>query len=162
MAKFGECATGVAVHGDFDVSFVVFPVEVHAYVKLAFPVSGDFLMVLDGVDEVVGVIFVEVFYTEVVDAESEGGLASFVFPESWCELHWFVSVWAEFCDELFECYDSGFFKAVHAATDFEIDVSFGFDGEVVLVHDLLGDEFLFDPDVLEVTHGSAQVEVFYV
>ena len=46
--------------------------------------------------------------------------------------------------------------------DFEIDVAVGFGGEVVLVHDLLVDELLFDPDVLEVTHGSAQVEVFDV
>ena len=155
MVEFVEGSAGVAIHGDLDIAFIVLPVEVHADVKFTFPVGGDFIMVFDGVDEVVGVVAGEVLDAEVVDAEGEGGFACLVSPEHWCVLHWFVPVRAELLDELLEGNDAGFFEAVHASADFEIDVTIGFDGEIVFVHDLLWDDVTLDADVLEVGHGCA-------
>ena len=41
-------------------------------------------------------------------------------------------------------------------------MSFGFDGELVLVHDFIGYECVVDAEVLVVLHRGAEVEVFDV
>ena len=119
-------------------------------------------MVFYCVDEVERVVFAEVFDAEVIYTEGERSLAGFVAPESWGVFHWFVSVGAEFSNELFECNYAGFLESVHASADFKIDVTVGFDGEVVFVHDFLWDEIASDADVLVVAHGGAEVEVLYI
>ena len=69
MAVFCEGAIDVAWHGYIDVSFVIIPVEVQAAVELAFPVYGDFVVGLEGGNEVVGIGFREILDAEVVDTE---------------------------------------------------------------------------------------------
>ena len=43
-----------------------------------------------------------------------------------------------FLDKLFECNDTGFFEAVYSPDYFEIDVSIGFKGELLFVHNFIG------------------------
>jgi hypothetical protein len=104
-------------------------------------------------------------YSEIVDAESERGALCAIAPETWCERHGFVSGWFQFLDELVESQNAGFLEAVHAATDFEVDVAVAGDGNgvaVIVVPDLFRNDSWADSYVLEARHGSFEVEVFYV
>ena len=65
-------------------------------------------------------------------------------------------------DKLFGCDDSRFFEALHSPSDFEVDVSVGFDGELVFVHDFINYECAVDAEVLLVLYWVADVEVFGV
>jgi hypothetical protein len=118
----------------------------------------------DGFDEVHGVCLGEIFYAEIVDAESELGALRAMAPETWCERHGFVSVWFQFLDELVENENAGFLEAVHAATDFEVDVAVAGDGNgvAVIVPDYFRNDGWADSYVLEVRHGSSEVDVFDV
>ena len=66
--------------------------------------------------------------------------------------------------ELFEGEDAGFFEAIHAPSDLEVDESVGRDvnGVAGIVPHFFGDHFRENPDVLLVDHGGAEVEVFEV
>jgi hypothetical protein len=61
----------IVLHGDVNVAFGVVPVEVQTAVEVAFPINGGFVVVVDGVDEMEGIGFGEVFYSEVVNAECQ-------------------------------------------------------------------------------------------
>ena len=54
----------------------------------------------------------------------------------------------QFLNELCKCNDSGLFQAVHTFPDFEVDITIGFDGEIILVHYLLWNKGGVDADVL--------------
>jgi hypothetical protein len=45
---------------------VVIPVHVNADVSVASPVGGDLVMFLEDVEEMVGVFFSDIFYTEII------------------------------------------------------------------------------------------------
>jgi hypothetical protein len=72
--------------------------------------------------------------------------------EAWCERHEFVSGRFQFLDELVENEDASFFEAIHAATDFEVDVAVAGDGNgvVVVVPDFFRNDGWSDAYVLEV------------
>ena len=109
-------------------------------------------MGFDGVDEMRGVSCGEIFYAEIVDAESERGVLRAMAPEAWGKWHGFVSGRFQFLDELVEGEDAGFFEAVHAATDFEVDVAVAGDGNgvLVVVPDFFRNDGWSDAYVLEV------------
>ena len=111
-----------------------------------------------------GVGFGEIFHAEIVDAESERGALRAMAPETWCERHGFVSGWFQFLDELVESENAGFLEAVHAATDFEVDVAVAGNGNgvAVIVSDFFRNDGWADSYVLEVRHGSSEVEVLDV
>ena len=66
--------------------------------------------------------------------------------------------------ELFEGEDAGFFEAIHAPSDFEVDEAVGrdVDGVAGIVPHFFGGHFRENADVLVVGHGGAEVEVFEV
>ena len=64
------------------------------------------------------------------------------------EFHGFISEWGKFLNELCKCNDYGFFQLVHTFPDFEVDITIGFDGEIILVHYLLWNKGGVDADVL--------------
>jgi hypothetical protein len=118
----------------------------------------------DGFDVMHGVGFGEIFHAKIVNAESERGSLRAMAPETWGERHGFVSGWFQFLDELVESENAGFFEAVHAATDFEVDVAVAGDGNgvAVIVPDFFWNDGWADSYILEVRHGHFEVEVFYV
>ena len=61
--------------------------------------------------------------------------------------------------ELFEGKDAGFFEAIHAPSDLEVDESVGrdVDGVAGIILHLFGDHFRENADVLVVGHGGAEV-----
>ena len=52
--------------------------------------------------------------------------------------HRLVSVWCEFFNEMVKNKHTRFFESVHAASDFDVDVSIGGDINILIVPDLLG------------------------
>ena len=111
------------MHGDVNISFVVVPVESETAVEVAGPVDSQVVVGSDGVDEMRGVGFGEILHAKVVDAESECCVPRAMVPEARGEWHGFVSGRFQFLDELVESEYASFFEAVHAATDFEVDVA---------------------------------------
>jgi hypothetical protein len=67
-------------------------------------------------------------------------------------MHGLVSSWFQFLNELVEGENAGFFEAVHAATDFEVDVAVAGDGNgvAVIVPDFFRNDGWSDSYVLEV------------
>jgi hypothetical protein len=164
MVEFFEGASDIAWHGDINIAFVVVPVEGEAAVQFSVPVDGQVVVRFDGFDEMHGVGFGEIFHAEIVDAKSERGALCAMVPETWGERHGFVSSWFQFLDELVDSENAGFLEAVHAATDFEVDVAVigNGNGVAVIVPDFFWNDGWTDSYVLEVRHGRAEVEVFDV
>ena len=73
-------------------------------------------------------------------------------PEALGEQHGFVSGRFQFLDELVESEDASFFEAIHAATDFEVDVALAGNGNgvAVVVPDFFWNDGWSDAYVLEV------------
>jgi hypothetical protein len=80
-----------------------------------------------------GVCLGEIFYAEIVNAESERGALRAMAPETWGKWHGFVSGGFQFLDELVKSENASFFEVVHAATDFEVDLAVAGDGNGVAV-----------------------------
>ena len=72
-------------------------------------VDGALVLGFNGINEVDGVVFLEVLDTKVVDAESEGCFAGRVAPEVGSKFHGFISEWGKFLNKLYKFNDSGFF-----------------------------------------------------
>jgi hypothetical protein len=164
MSEVEEGSMDVPGHGDVDVSFVVVPVEGQTAIECAGPVDGQGIIFLEGVYQVIGVGFGEIFNSKVVDAEDEGGSFCLVAPESWGERHRGVAVGCEVLDEEVEGDDAGFFQAVHSFSDFQVDETIGGDVDIIVgvVPDFLGDDGRGDADILVVIHGGSQVLIFDV
>ena len=164
MVEFFECSGYVAWHGDVDVSFVVVPVKGETAVQFSGPVDSQVVVGFDGVDEMCGISWGKVLHAEIVNAEGERGALRAMAPEAWGERHGFVSGGFQLLDELVESEDAGFFEAVHATTDFEVDVAVTGDGNgvSVIILDLFRDDGWSDAYVLEVCHACAEVEIFDV
>ena len=70
-------------HAEVYRAFVIVPVEMDAEENFAVPVYSAFVLLGEMVDEVVGVSFVDVFDSKVIDHETEIEVASFVFEQTW-------------------------------------------------------------------------------
>ena len=140
------------------------PVKGETAVQFAGPVDSEVVVGFYGIDEMHGVREGKIFHAEVIDTESECGALRAMMPEVWCERHGFVSDRCQFSDELVESEDAGFFEAVHAMVDFEVDIAIAGDenGVSVIVPDLLRNDGGSNSDVLEACHGFAKVEIFNV
>ena len=80
-------------------------------------------------------------------------------PEAGSEFHGFISEWGKFLNKLCKYNDSRFFQTVHTFPDFKVDVAFGLNIEVALVHYLLWNKGGVDTDIFEVCHGCTKVKV---
>ena len=111
-----------------------------------------------------GVWAVEVFHAEVVDAECESCSFCFVSPEAWREWHGFVSMRGQVFNQVVKSDDSGFFEAVHASLNFEINIAIvGYVYVVIrVILDFLWDDGWVHSHVLVIVHGSAEVVVLDV
>jgi hypothetical protein len=71
-----------------------------------------------------------------------------------------VSSWFQFLDKLVESKNAGFLEAVHAATDFEVDIAVAGDenGVAVIVPEFFRNDGWADSYVLEVRHWRSKVE----
>ena len=65
--QFFLSAVDVSWHMDVDPAFSVVPVEIEVVVEGSFPINGDFVLLLEGVDEMVCVGFGELFDSKVIN-----------------------------------------------------------------------------------------------
>ena len=153
MVDFFECLSYVAWHKDVNISLVIVPVKGESAIQFSGPVNSQVVVGFDGVDEMRGVSCGEIFHAKIVDTESEHGALPVMAPEAWGEWHGFVSGRFQFLDELVESEDAGFFGALHAATDFEVDVAVAGNGNGVSV---------VVPDFFRNDHGWSDAYVLEV
>ena len=71
VLELEDCYFNVAVHGSFESVMGIVPVKVNVDISVAFPVRLHEVVVLEGVFQVEGVGFVDIFDPEVVNNESE-------------------------------------------------------------------------------------------
>ena len=83
MAPIEKEVFDVILDGQATGAFGLVPVEINAGKAGADQVLGDFLTLEEGVAKVVGVAFVDVFYAEVVNNNTEEDWAPLVVPEAW-------------------------------------------------------------------------------
>ena len=76
------------------------PVQVETSVKGTGPIRDEFVVCLECINKVVRVFFGEIFYTEIVNTQSERGGSFSVAPEAWIIWGRFVYVWGEAANEL--------------------------------------------------------------
>ena len=92
MIEFCETARDVPGHGDVHVAGVVVPVKGEAAVEGSGPVDGEFVVSLDGANEMESIELGVIFDAEIVDAEDKRGLFSAMAPETGSERHGFVAI----------------------------------------------------------------------
>ena len=80
MVESYKCLFYVEEHGEVELAALIIPVEVNAKVALSFPIMGDGAILLEDGQEVLHMIFANIFYSKVVNARSEADRASGVCP----------------------------------------------------------------------------------
>ena len=82
VVKFCEHADDVTWHVDVDPALFVFLVQSEAAVEGACPIGGYVVVLLESVDEVVGVDFGDVFDSKVINAQGECYFEGEVEPQA--------------------------------------------------------------------------------
>jgi hypothetical protein len=114
---------------------------------------------------VIGISFVEVFDTKVVNGEDERSAMSVVAPENSAEVDRSITKRSKVVAELFISEGASLFEAVHAFANFKVAKTLGIEiciSEVMFVSDLLGEIAAMDLHVLEDLHVRAKKEVFEI
>jgi hypothetical protein len=161
LVKGGRHVVG---HGNVDKFFGVVPFDSEATIKFAFPVGGNGVKVLQGIDEMVGIVFANIFDAKVVDDEAEGDVAALVSPKAGGARRWGVAVFGEVGLESNVGEEAGLFKAVHAFANFNVHPSVrGGEGlQRVLLNDFVGNYAEGKSHVFVPFHGSVEVKIFDV
>jgi hypothetical protein len=87
---------------------IVVPVHVHAKVLVSTPVNGKFVVFLEDLCKMVGVLPPSIFDAKVVDAESEQERPPVMFPKAQCDVALMVALLVEaffriFCARMTAC-----------------------------------------------------------
>jgi hypothetical protein len=120
--------------------FWIVPIDGEAAVEETSPVGGAGVEVLEGLDEMIGMLFANVLDSKVVDDEAENDGTCRVFPETWGSWCWIVAILDEMLGEALVGDDASLFEAVHAFFDFNVHPAVRCDNvkEMVSVDDFLG------------------------
>jgi hypothetical protein len=128
----------VARHRQVDGAFVVVPLEGNATVELTFPVARRFVVFFESVVQVVGMLFADIFYSEIVDNEREHDGARVVFPQAMGVFGGRISMGSKsFLQEL-ASEDAGLRQAVHSLLDLNVDKTNVDEWEEVVLVDNFG------------------------
>ena len=115
------------------------PFQVDCEVGTSGPISGGFVLGVQGREKLFGVSATDVFYTKIIDAKGELNGAHFVSPKAGCVACRSVAEGVKGLDELFVGNNSSLGQTVHSAANFTKDVSVTDECmEVIFVHDFLG------------------------
>ena len=101
MFEAAEAFGDVAWHGKRDDSIFVVPGERDSTEQAAGPVDSNCVFFFEGGDEIFCIFFARLFYSKVVDDETELEVLGVVTPESWSVAAWFVSMRVEVFLEAF-------------------------------------------------------------
>ena len=109
MFEAFKCSSYIAFHTYIDITFFIIPIQVESTIGFASPVDGDFIVSGEGLDKVMGVLLLEVFNAEVVDAEGKCCELGAVPPQARGEFHRFIAEGRKVRNKLFESNQSCFF-----------------------------------------------------
>jgi hypothetical protein len=100
---------------------VVVPVHVHDKVLVFIPVNGTFLVFLENLCKMVGVLLLDVLDAKVDDTESEQERPPVMFPKARCDIALMVAMLVETLFKEILCKDACLHGTVHALLYFDID-----------------------------------------
>jgi hypothetical protein len=122
MFKALQGAFNVAKNGDVDSLVDVIPGNGEATVASAFPILTDRIQFAKGGHEVLGVGFVSVFDTKVINNESKNDVTCVVFPQAGGDGCRGIAIGCKEGSEAVISNLTSLRKAVHAAANFNINV----------------------------------------
>jgi hypothetical protein len=105
----GSCAVGVV------------PISVQADVEIPWPVNGYGVLLLQNINEVLGVILPNVLYAKIVDDKTEGDGTCLVCEEARRVGRLNVATCLEVDDEVIAGKDSGLRETIHTFVDITVD-----------------------------------------
>ena len=98
--EFLEGLFNVPLHADSDGALCVIPFEMHSYVLFGFSINFERVFGTDTGDDMINILFVCVFDTEVVDHESEGDVPYFMEKKPFCVWGFVVTKFLQVCNEI--------------------------------------------------------------
>jgi hypothetical protein len=145
VVVFEEHFIDISFHGESACAFCIVPFDVNSCKLGTGPVSGDFVVLLQGLKEVVCVAPLHVLDAKVVDDKDECNWAPFVSTKAWCGHTLVVSVGGESFREEIVCELTCLFQSIHSIINFKVypTVVFVF-GEVLFIGEFLWDVQDFD------------------
>ena len=163
MLEALESSTDITLHGNVDPTLGIVPIEVEAAVKITTPIDRGLVILLNGVDEVEGIGFGEVFHTKVVDAKGERGRTGGMFPQTRSELHRCVPERLQVFNQVLESDKTCFLQTIDTLTGLKVRVAIVFDADLrVFLQNFGREERGRDTDILVIGKGGAKVEIFDV
>ena len=66
VTEFYKKVGNVAVQCEAASAFVIVPGEVYTFIQISFPIIGDVVMFLEGIVEIMGMLFTHIFNAKVV------------------------------------------------------------------------------------------------
>ena len=160
MLEALEGALDVTWHGYVAGAGGIVPVEGEAAISGAAPIAADSVVLLEGREDMVGVVLGGVSDTKIIDNEAEHDVASFVMPQSGRERQRFIAVGGEVLDELVVGESSGLGQSVHTVSNFDLNVAFVDERpEVLFVDDDVGNHVDRNTYVFVLLHWRPQVKV---
>ena len=112
MFEFFEGLVNIAIHADAYGAFVVVPFEVHSDVLFCFSVNFERVFCTDTGYEMINVLLVCIFDTEVVNHEGEGNVSCAMEKETFSTGCLVVSKFFQVCHQIIMCYFPRLFEAI--------------------------------------------------
>ena len=139
---------------------VVVPCDIDASNFLSQPIGGDFVGLLEGLEEVFGMVVANVLDSKVIHDEHKNDGSPFVVPEARHSGALVVAVGGKsFGEEVIGQFAS-LFEAIDAFCDLEVNpVVEGILGEIVLINEFLWDVRYVDADIFWTIERCAQIKV---
>ena len=155
MAKLYEGILKVAWHGQMDFALLIVPVKCEAQVTCAFPVSVDFVVLLEDIHEMLNVVLVDVLHAKVTNSKGEADWAPVVAQVSRCDLALAAICLVKAFGEEFLRNDASLWEAVHPVLYFTEDIAIRiyFAAESAFVNDILWDELNFHSEIFITSIG---------
>ena len=164
MLEYVKGIFDIARHAEVAGMIGIVPFEVDATEAFAFPVNVNFqVMVAEALDQVVSMLFADVFDAKVIHNEAEADWVPLVAPKARSVSYGRVTIVAQEVDELLFGEYARLWKAIHAAVYFGIDFAFVDNGvTIVKVNDFWQDEVYWDEHTFIVVHRCPKIIVLDV
>jgi hypothetical protein len=120
VSELMKSCSNIVRHRKVNILLGVVPFYGEATIKFTFPVGGDFVKILKGFDEVVGIVLANVLDAKVVGNEAEGDVAALVTPEAGGSRRGGVAIFGKVGGEANVSNEVGLFEAVHALANFHV------------------------------------------
>ena len=163
MLEFVKGIFDVARHAEVTGMIGIVPFEVDTTKVFAFPVNVNFLiMVVEALDQMVSMLFADVFDAEVIHDEAADWVP-LVVPKAGGVSYRGVTIAAQEPDELLFAKYARLWKAIHDTAYFGVDFAFVDDGaKIVKVEDFWQDQVDWDEHIFVVVHRCPKIIVLDV